>query len=192
MRGPTHGGAFCARSRARISRLRGVGAARFLLATHGMTSAPAARSRDFDHLIRMAALFVVAAGLFAAARAALIPRGFGELGHYRPSAIEDNRKGPLVHAGRDACRACHAEPAQTLAGGAHARVGCEACHGALGKHAEAPAAHAAVRPDGRTRCLRCHERSETRPASFPQVDPAEHAPDGASCIDCHTAHAPKL
>jgi hypothetical protein len=166
-------------------------AARILLAAYGMTSARSARGRDFDHLVRMAALFVAAAGFFAAARAALIPDGFGDLGHYRASAVEDNRKDPLVHAGREACRVCHAKPAHTLAGGAHARVGCEACHGPLARHAEAPAAHAAVRPDGRSRCVRCHERNETRPAAFPQVDPAEHAPEGA-CIDCHAAHAPKL
>jgi hypothetical protein len=150
-----------------------------------------ARLADYDHLLRMAGLFAAGVLVFLGARSALTPDDFGALGHYRASAVGDNRADPLVHAGRAACAACHAEPAKALAEGAHARVGCEACHGPLARHAEAPEGQKAERPDGRQTCVRCHGRTAGRPAAFPQVDPAEHAPEGA-CVDCHAAHSPKL
>ena len=156
-----------------------------------MASTSTIRREDFDHLLRKAALYEAGVGVFVAVRAALVPDDFGVLGHYRAAAIAENREGALVHAGRDACRGCHVEPARVLAGGAHQAVGCEACHGPLGGHAAAPAAHGAQRPDGRTTCLRCHARGDARPVAFPQVDAAEHAPEGA-CVDCHTAHSPEL
>jgi hypothetical protein len=149
------------------------------------------RRADFDHLVRMAALFAAGVTLFVAARAVLIPHDFGVYGHYRASALADNRADPLVHAGRGACLACHAEPAQALGAGVHHAIGCEACHGPLARHAAAPKESRAGKPDGRTLCLRCHARNETRPATFPQVDAAEHAPEG-TCVDCHAAHSPKL
>jgi hypothetical protein len=156
-------------------------------------SAPdrAAGTADFEHLLRMAALFAAGVLVFLAARAALTPDDFGVHGHYRASAIEENRMDPLVHAGRGACAACHAEPAEAHAGGAHAKVGCEACHGPLARHAASPDTQAAAKPEGRSTCVRCHARLAGRPAAFPQVDPAEHAPEGA-CVDCHAAHSPKL
>lgn len=156
-----------------------------------MASTTAGGRKDYEHLIRMAALFALGVGLFVAVRSALVPGDFGVYGHYRASAIDDNRADPLVHAGRGACVACHAEPAQAHAGGAHARVGCEACHGPLGRHAAAPREQRTTKPDGRSTCVRCHARLAGRPPAFPQVDPAEHAPEGA-CVDCHSAHSPKL
>ena len=139
----------------------------------------------------MALLFAAGVAAFAIVRAALIPEGFGVYGHYRAGAIDDNRAQPLVHAGRDACTTCHAERAEELAGGTHKDVGCESCHGPTGAHALRPAEAKAERPDGRALCQRCHAKNITRPAAFPQVDPAEHAPEG-SCTDCHAAHSPKL
>jgi hypothetical protein len=147
--------------------------------------------RDYDHLLRMALLFAAGIVAFVIARSALIPEGFGVYGHYRAGAIDDNRAQPLVHAGRDACTTCHAERVAELGGGTHKDVGCESCHGAFGAHAGKPAQAKAERPDGRTLCQRCHAMSITWPAAFPQVDPAEHAPEG-SCTDCHAAHSPKL
>lgn len=147
--------------------------------------------RDYEHLLGIAGLFAAAVAVFVLLRAVLIPEGFGVYGHYRAGAIDDNRGDTLVHAGRAACVACHAERAQELGGGTHKDVGCESCHGALGAHALQPAQAKATRPDGRALCQRCHAKNVTRPAAFPQVDPAEHAPEG-SCTDCHAAHSPKL
>jgi hypothetical protein len=118
-----------------------------------------------------------------------VPSDFGVYGHYRAGALADNRARPLVHAGRAACAACHAERAGEIGKGKHASVGCESCHGPLAAHAADAQAHEAPRPEGRLLCLTCHRVNVGRPAAFPQVDPREHAPDGA-CTDCHSAHDP--
>jgi predicted CXXCH cytochrome family protein len=144
-----------------------------------------------EHLLRMAALFVAALGIFLVIQTLLVPKGFGEYGHYRSGALADNQARPLAHAGHAACRQCHGAEADALKAGKHASVACEACHGPLGRHSEDSKANKAVRPDGRTLCLRCHVANVAKPGTFPQVDVADHSPEG-SCIDCHVAHSPKV
>ena len=151
-----------------------------------------AKAGDARHLARIGALFGAGTLVFLLLRSVLTPSDFGLHGHYRASAVDDNRNGPLVFAGRQACASCHDEPAGMLAGGAHKAVGCESCHGPLAGHAQAPDTRKATRPDGRARCLTCHAALRGRPAAFPQVFAADHAPEGAVCIDCHAAHAPGM
>lgn len=144
-----------------------------------------------EHLVRVAVLFAGGFAAFLVLRALLVPEGFGVYGHYRSIALDDNRKRPLVYAGRAACLDCHSDAADLLRSGKHAGVGCEACHGALARHAEDASAQKAERPDPRAVCLVCHGPSGAKPAGFPQVIPAEHSPEG-SCADCHRPHAPAL
>ena len=146
------------------------------------------RFRDSEHLIRLALLFGVGLALFFGARAVLVPADFGELGHYRTGALDDNRRKPPVHAGRAACAECH-DTAAALAAGAHARVACESCHGALGAHAADPEAVAPAKPDAAALCVRCHAFDPARPARHPQVEATAHA-EGAACTECHEPHAP--
>jgi hypothetical protein len=141
------------------------------------------------HLVRVAALFAAGMLVFLGLHALLVPKGFGEYGHYRAGALDDNRARPLVHAGRAACVECHADVWETLQKGKHGNVHCEACHGPLGRHAEDPSASQAVKPDPRVLCARCHQQNVARPASFPQIDVAEHSA-GESCLTCHKAHDP--
>jgi hypothetical protein len=142
-----------------------------------------------EHLVRMAGLFGVGVLTFLVLQALLVPEGFGVYGHYRAGALEDNRARPAVFAGRAACVECHADVPEAMAGGKHARVNCEACHGPLGEHARDPAERKAARPDGRLLCARCHAANVARPARFPQVEIAEHAGKEA-CVSCHKAHDP--
>jgi predicted CXXCH cytochrome family protein len=142
-----------------------------------------------EHLVRVFGLFAAGLLLFLLAKALLVPADFGVYGHYRAGALADNRAEPLVHAGRAACAACHAERVAELGKGKHAGVGCESCHGPLAAHAAEPKARKAQRPDGRALCLACHRTNVARPPSFSQVDPRDHAPEGA-CTDCHSAHDP--
>ena len=58
--------------------------------------------RDFEHLLRMAAIFVAGAVLFIVVRGLLVPEDFGVYGHFRAGALDDNRQRPLVHAGAEA------------------------------------------------------------------------------------------
>jgi predicted CXXCH cytochrome family protein len=137
----------------------------------------------------MAALFGAGVAVFLVLQAALVPEGFGAYGHYRAGALADNQRGDAVHAGRAACAECHSDAAAALKAGRHAAVGCEACHGALGRHAAQVEEAVPQRPEGRALCLRCHAASVGRPSAFPQVDVKEHAAEGA-CTECHTAHSP--
>ena len=146
--------------------------------------------KDSEHLARVAALFLLGVAGFFLAQRVFVPEGFGKYGHYRAGALEDRRNLPVVFAGRAACDECHTDIAETKAKGKHARPACEACHGALALHAADPSIKPA-RPDGRTVCLRCHAALVGRPAAFPQVDVAEHAPKGL-CTECHAAHNPGL
>lgn len=149
--------------------------------------------KDKEHLVRMAALFAVGIGLFLIARAALVPEGFGELGHYRTGALEDNRNVPLGYAGRATCSnpECHSDVLEARRGSRHEAVSCEACHGPLARHAEDPGALAPDRPDKKKVCLRCHLADAAKPAKFPQVDPKEHGGEGG-CDECHKPHHPEI
>jgi hypothetical protein len=146
--------------------------------------------KDAEHLVRVAALFLLGLGGFFLAQRLLVPEGFGRYGHYRAGALVDEREQPVLFAGRAACEECHTDIAETKAKGKHARPACEACHGPLALHAADPSLKP-TRPDGRLLCLRCHTALVGRPPSFPQIDVAEHAPKGA-CIECHAAHDPGL
>lgn len=147
--------------------------------------------KDTEHLLRMAALFAVGLLAFVVLRAIFVPPGFGELGHFRTGALADNREHPLVHAGQDACAECHDEVVVVRKGGAHAAIGCEACHGALAAHAGDPGTVQARRPDPKATCLVCHRPNVAKPPSFPQVEPSEHG-EGQACTSCHRAHNPKV
>jgi hypothetical protein len=142
------------------------------------------------HLFRMAGLFVVGIAVFLIARAVFVPEGFGKLGHYRAGALDDNRSLKPVFAGRSACAECHTDEPDRLEGGPHAKVGCEACHGALGTHASGETDVKPARPDAARLCLVCHRQSVSKPSGFKQVDPKEHGDGSGSCGGCHDPHSP--
>ena len=141
-----------------------------------------------EHLVRVLLLFVAGLLAFLGLKSVLVPKGFGVYGHYRAGALDDNRAREVSFAGRAACADCHeAEPA-ALAKGKHARVGCEACHGAQAAHAREPERKPGL-PRLPALCLRCHDRNSGRPAAFPQIDVADHAGE-ARCTECHSPHDP--
>ena len=144
---------------------------------------------DREHLLRVAALFAFGFAVFLLLRALLVPEGFGVYGHFRAGALEANRRQPLAHAGRAACTECHSDVAELLRSGQHSHIGCEACHGALARHAEDATTQKAAKPDPREICLGCHAPSTAKPAGFPRIVPRDHAPEG-SCAECHRPHAP--
>lgn len=147
--------------------------------------------RDAEHLVRLALLFVAAIAVFLVVRGLAVPEDFGELGHYRTGALADNRARPIAFAGRAACIECHSDVEDLRKGGAHAGIGCEACHGPLAAHAADPTTAAAARPDSKAICLVCHLRNVAKPKGFPQIDPKDHG-EGAACVECHKPHAPGI
>lgn len=149
------------------------------------------RFKNVEHFVRAAIIFGLGLTVFLVARAMLIPKDFGEYGHYRPGALADNRTQPVSFAGRAACEDCHGEVVEERAGSRHDRVNCEACHGALADHAEDPAAVKPSLPDVGALCRTCHELLVGRPANFPQVDVSEHAGE-EPCGSCHRPHHPEI
>jgi hypothetical protein len=147
--------------------------------------------KDAEHLVRMAVLFAIGVVVFLVLRGVLIPEDFGELGHYRTGALADARSVEARFAGRSACADCHDDAAAELAGGIHASVGCEACHGALAGHASDPDAMVPPVLEVRPLCTTCHAAGAAKPDWFPQVDPIEHAGD-ESCDECHLPHQPGM
>jgi hypothetical protein len=150
------------------------------------------RFGPYEHVVRMAGLFVIGIGAFLVLRALFVPDDFGVYGHYRAGALDDNRAAPLAYAGRAACESCHPDIIETRKGGRHEPIGCEACHGPLAKHAaQEEGAPAPLKPKPREGCLTCHTKDGSKPATYPQVIASEHAPEGA-CTDCHNPHKPGL
>ena len=147
--------------------------------------------RNAAHLIRPAVVLIAALGVFLVIRSAVVPKAFGQYGHYRPGALEMIRQKPISFAGQDTCVLCHDEEAKTRAAGKHAHVACESCHGPLAEHADDPGSHVPQLPDVANLCRRCHEKDPAKPQGFPQVATAEHS-GGMLCNSCHQPHNPHL
>ena len=146
--------------------------------------------RSYEHLLRLAAVFAVGTALFLGVRWMLVPSDYGRLGPYRAGALLEARARPIVYAGQVACVECHTDVAELRKPNAHARIGCESCHGPLAAHAADPAM-AAARPDPRATCAVCHAPNAAKPPGFKTVNFAEHA-DAGACTTCHPAHAPRF
>ena len=146
--------------------------------------------RSYEHLLRLAALFAIGAVMFIGLRWLLVPSDYGRLGPYRAAALAANGARPIVYAGQLACVDCHGDVADVRKTNAHARIGCESCHGPLAAHAADPA-NAPLRPDPRATCAVCHVPNAAKPPGFKTVNFAEHA-EAEACTTCHPAHAPKL
>ena len=147
--------------------------------------------KDAGHLFRFAGLFVLAFLVFLVVRHFVVPKSFGQYGHYRGAAIGEIAARPAKYAGHESCESCHADVLDVKKAGKHAHVNCEACHGPLAKHADDPASVTPVLPDTAVLCARCHAASAAKPKGFPQVAPEDHSM-GLACETCHKPHSPGL
>ena len=146
--------------------------------------------KDAGHLFRLAAVFLVGTLAFLGMRVFLVPKSFGQYGHYRGDAIAEMAARPVKFAGHQACEDCHADVLEKKKAGRHARVNCEACHGPLAKHADDPSVQP-VKLDTAVLCVRCHEANAAKPKGFPQVASADHS-TGLPCDTCHQPHSPAI
>jgi len=147
--------------------------------------------RDIEHLIRLAVVMAIVLIGFIVLRSAVVPRSFGQYGHYRGAAIAEVAARAPVFAGHEVCEACHAEVVEQKKVGRHVVIPCETCHAAQGRHADDPASVKPEKLDTAVLCARCHERNSAKPKSFPQVVSAEHS-SGLACDTCHQPHRPKI
>ena len=150
-----------------------------------------AKLKDSEHLLRVAAVFLVGICIFLALRAQFVPKSFGQYGHYRGNALKELSARDPRFAGHAACEDCHTDVLGVKKTGKHAAVNCEACHGPLAKHAADPAAVVPQLPDPAVLCARCHEANLAKPATFPQVVTKDHMGD-IKCDTCHQPHSPLL
>ena len=150
--------------------------------------------KDAGHLFRFAGLFVVAFLVFLVLRGYVVPKTFGQYGHYRGAAIGEIAEHPAKFAGHETCETCHADVLEIKKNGKHAHVNCEACHGALIERSPSPAQPA---PNFFRRAIALVIPPATVESPF-----IRHADDPASvqpvlpdtavlCIRCHTASAAK-
>jgi hypothetical protein len=147
--------------------------------------------KDAGHLFRFGGLFVLAFFVFLVIRGYVVPKSFGQYGHYRGNAIGEIAARPVHYAGREACETCHVDVLDVKKSGKHAHVNCEACHGALAKHADDPASVTPPKLDTAVLCVRCHAAGAARPKGFPQVAAEAHS-KGLPCETCHQPHSPAM
>jgi hypothetical protein len=147
--------------------------------------------KDSGHLFRLAGVFVAGTLLFLVMRSFLVPKSFGEYGHYRGNAMAEIAARPVNFAGHQACETCHADVLDKKKDGKHAHVNCEACHGPQAKHADDPSSVQPPKLDTLVLCVRCHEANAAKPKSFPQVASADHS-SGLACDTCHQPHSPAI
>lgn len=147
--------------------------------------------KDAGHLFRLAGVFFAGILVFLVLRGFLVPKSFGEYGHYRGNALAEIASRPVKYEGHETCETCHSDVLEKKKDGKHAHVNCEACHGPLAKHADDPASVTPERLDAAVLCVRCHEANAAKPKGFPQIVSADHA-GGVPCDTCHQPHSPAI
>jgi hypothetical protein len=144
-----------------------------------------------DQVVRLGVLGVVAIAATLYARHRFVPETFGELGHYRASAVGAVANSKIKYAGAALCAECHDDVATVKAASYHRALACEICHGPAARHADDPEAQKPAIPRERgAACLYCHEYLPSRPTGFPQILERTHNPM-KPCIECHDPHDPK-
>jgi uncharacterized CHY-type Zn-finger protein len=147
--------------------------------------------KEAGHLFRLAAVFAIGGIAFLGVRAYLVPKSFGQYGHYRGDVMSEIAAHPVNFAGHRACEDCHADVVAKKSAGKHVHVNCEACHGPLAKHVDDPTSVKPVKLDTAVLCVRCHEANAAKPRNFPQVASADHS-SGMPCDTCHQPHSPAI
>jgi len=148
-------------------------------------------SRIPQQLVPLLVMVAAILGGLIAARALLIPDSFGDYGHYRADATDENAAQDMVYAGAQVCGDCHDDLYEAKSTSHHRGVACESCHGPALAHVEAPDEFTPSVPRGRGFCPVCHGYNPARPTGFPQIIPELHNP-GKACISCHDPHHPLL
>lgn len=144
-----------------------------------------------QQVVSLAILFAILIVGLVVARIMLVPKSFGEYGHYRADAVDEIKTQKINYAGAVVCSECHDDIVELKSRSNHRNVACEACHGPAAGHVEAPDEVIPVAPRGRGYCPLCHGFDPSRPTGFPQIITELHNP-GKACMTCHNPHDPLL
>lgn len=163
---------------------------------------------------RLMMAFAIFISLFLGLRYLLIPKSFGELGHYRALALEDIASRPVHFTGKASCIKCHKDIVSENTLGNHKGLACEGCHGPAYKHvmyadttpgATLPDSLMLPKPTERKDCELCHARNMARIkiksdtvnfSVIKQIRADTHylvnvkTKEKLKCIDCHNPHSP--
>lgn len=142
---------------------------------------------------RLALIFAIIIGLFLVARHFLVPKSFGEFGHYRGQSLIENQAKMPKYAGQKACADCHQDIVDLKSPNVHKSLSCETCHGPGLEHINSTDSIIPVRvPKNREFCEMCHTKNAARKKdNIVQINITEHNP-GQKCIECHNPHNPWL
>ena len=123
--------------------------------------------KDAGHLFRLAAVFLVGGLAFVGLRAFLVPKSFGQYGHYRGNAIAEIAARPVNYAGHQACEDCHADVLEK-------RRAASMCTSTARRATDHWRNMPTIRPrsqpaklDTAVLCVRCHEANIAKPKTFP-------------------------
>lgn len=133
----------------------------------------------------------------------VVPDTFGEFGHYRAAAIEDEMNRPVRNKTNDSCLACHPFIRDIHQGGIHNTVSCEFCHGPAADHvSEGKVIGKLPVKKGeeiKVLCLRCHNqiirarpKESIKMVSMPQHLEEKKVRVDHTCDQCHNVHAPMM
>jgi ribosomal protein L37AE/L43A len=151
--------------------------------------------------------------IFILVRSILLPKSFGELGHYRKDALKEIGDLPTHYIGSQICSNCHEDKVLRISEGVHAKLKCELCHGPAKTHATyADTIPGKVLADSlklfrqadRKFCATCHAINMARikikndtinQSVIHQVDVKVHnllddENKEQNCIECHNPHDP--
>lgn len=149
------------------------------------------------HIFRVFLLLIVGLIVLTLGRSFFVPDTWGQYGSYRGAAIEQHWNKVPRHGGTASCAECHESEYEDVTSGVHHTLACEGCHAPLSVHV-ANGEKIADMPIRKSQdlCLLCHEKLDARPATQPQILPAQHLeeeggePGPESCFDCHEPHSP--
>jgi hypothetical protein len=143
-----------------------------------------------DQVIRLAVLFAIAGVALLVVRSMLVPKSFGEIGHYRADAVDAIAAQDIKYGGWQLCVECHDTEGEIKAASYHRSLACEVCHGPSYRHAtEDPEIEPQMPRKRGEACLYCHSYLASRPTGFPQIIERLHNPL-KPCISCHNPHDP--
>ena len=148
------------------------------------------------HITRLLIIILVLAVGFLVVRSLLIPKSFGNYGHYRGDNIKEQMNLPLVHLGSSSCKDCHETQYGNWQDSSHATVNCEVCHGHWEIHNGRVKTMTADK--SKDACMICHQKLTGRPEKFPQIvsfskhmeDNEMQEEDLQNCLECHDPHEP--
>lgn len=161
------------------------------------------KSNFLSHVIKIILVLIVVGIVGVAVRAMVLPKSFGEFGHYRGDAIQDEINRPIRNGTNASCLACHPYIRQMHLAGVHHTVSCEFCHGPVADHVkDGKVTKKLPKKQGKEikrLCLRCHNqiirarpKESIKMISMPRHLEEKHVRIDHNCNQCHNVHAPLM